>query len=172
MLPQEFRRRQISRGTVLYTACRIQTNVFDFYGKRTNFSFDKAENTETVYVYVVQSDPRVVFSVADVLACHRETRWPDNAGVAFSVADIGLHQQTRDRRFSADARVIFSFVAALACHRQTRHFSADACAVFFVGGVHRFSTSSRLRCLVLSLSSQPHFVTVRCSHHQTEYCTV
>ena len=158
MLPQEFRRRQISRGTVLYTACRIQTNVFDFYGKRTNFSFDKAENTETGYVYVVQSDPRVVFSVADVLACHRETRWySDNAGVVFSVADIGLHQQTRDRRFSADARVIFSFVAALACHRQTRQFSADACAVFCV---HRFSTSSRLRCLVLSLSSQSHFVTV------------
>ena len=74
-----------------------------------------------MYVYVVQSDPRVVFSVADVLACHRETRWySDNAGVVFSVADIGLHQQTRDRRFSADARVIFSFVAALACHRQTR----------------------------------------------------
>ena len=43
-------RRQISKGTALYTACRIQTNV---YGKRTNFSFDKAENTETVYVYVI-----------------------------------------------------------------------------------------------------------------------
>ena len=40
----------------------------DFYGKRTIFSFDKAENTETVYmymyVYIFQSDPRVVFSVA------------------------------------------------------------------------------------------------------------
>ena len=38
----------------------------DFYGKITIFSFDKAENTETVYmyVYIFQSDPRVVFSVA------------------------------------------------------------------------------------------------------------
>ena len=38
----------------------------DFYGKRTIFSFDKAENTEIVYmyVYIFHSDPRVVFSVA------------------------------------------------------------------------------------------------------------
>ena len=60
---------------------------------RTNFSFHKAENTETVYIYVYifQSDPRVVFSVADVLACHRETRWyTDNAGVVFSVADVSI----------------------------------------------------------------------------------
>ena len=42
-----------------------------------------------MYVYIFQSDPRVVFSVADVLACHRETRWyTDNAGVVFSVADV------------------------------------------------------------------------------------
>ena len=44
-----------------------------------------------MYVYIFQSDPRVVFSVADVLACHRETRWySDNAGVVFSVADVSL----------------------------------------------------------------------------------
>ena len=44
-----------------------------------------------MYVYIFQSDPRVVFSVADVLACHRETRWyTDNAGVAFSVADVSI----------------------------------------------------------------------------------
>ena len=42
-------------------------------------------------MFVFQSDPRVVFSVADVLACHRETRWySDNAGVASSVADASL----------------------------------------------------------------------------------
>ena len=65
-----------------------------------------------MYVYIFQSDPRVVFSVADVLACHRETRWyTDNAGVVFSVADVSIyHQQTHDRRFSADGSVLFSFV--------------------------------------------------------------
>ena len=44
ILPQEFRRRQISRGTVLYmyTACRIQSSTSTV---KTNFSLDKAENT-------------------------------------------------------------------------------------------------------------------------------
>ena len=104
-----------------------------------------------MYVDIFQSDPRVVFSVADVLACYRETRWySDNAGVVLSVADVS---QTRDHRFSADARVVFSFVAALACHQQTRQFSADACAVFSVGGVHRAPQRllAYVRCLVLAL---------------------
>ena len=69
---------------VLYTACRISKRTSsDFYGKRTNFSFDKAENTETVYVYIFQSDPRV-FSVAGVLACHRETRYGTQITLALS----------------------------------------------------------------------------------------
>ena len=61
--------------------------------KEQIFSFDKAENTETVYmyVYVFQTDPRVVFSVADVLACHRAmVLYSDNAGVVFSVTDFSL----------------------------------------------------------------------------------
>ena len=69
----------------MYPACRIQTNVF-----RLNQFFFR-QSTETVYVDIFQSDPRVVFSVADVLACHRETRWySDNAGVVLSVADVSL----------------------------------------------------------------------------------
>ena len=76
-----------------------------------------------MYVDIFQSDPRVVFSVADFLACHRETRWySDNASVVLSVADVS----------------------------QTRQFSADACAAFSVGGVHRAPQRllAYVRCLV------------------------
>ena len=48
--------------------CRLlvttKRTTSDFYGKRTNFPFDKAQNTATVYVYIFRSDPRVVFIVA------------------------------------------------------------------------------------------------------------
>ena len=61
------------------------------YGKRTNFSFDKAENTETVYVYIFQSDPRSRCLLLCRRSSHRETRWySDNADVVFSVADVSL----------------------------------------------------------------------------------
>ena len=103
-----------------------------------------------MYVYTFQSDPRVVFSVADVLACHRETRI--TLALSSLLQTLAYHQQTHDRRFSIDGSVLFSFVAALACHQQTRQFSADGCAVFSVGGVHRSSrVYVRVRCLVLSL---------------------
>ena len=54
----------------------------------------------------VQSDTRVVFSVADVLACHRETRWyctQITLALSSLLQTLACHQQTRDRRFSADA---------------------------------------------------------------------
>ena len=74
----------LGRYCTLLVACKRTSS--DFYGKKTHFSFDRAENMDSV-----QSDPRVVFSVADVIVCHRETRWySDNAGVVFSVADVSL----------------------------------------------------------------------------------
>ena len=78
-----------------------------------------------MYVDIFQSDPRVVFSVADVLACHRETRCTQiTLALSYLLQTLACHQQTRDHRFSADARVVLSFVAALslACHQQTRQF--------------------------------------------------
>ena len=75
----------LGRYCTLLVACKRTSS--DFYGKRTNFSFDKAENTETVYMYVLHIDPRVVFS-----RCRRSigrldgTVHSDNAGVVSSVA--------------------------------------------------------------------------------------
>ena len=46
----------------------------------------------------VQSDPRVVFSVADVLACHRETRWyctQITLALSSLLQTLACHQQTR-----------------------------------------------------------------------------
>ena len=92
------RSREVLYSTLL-VACKRTSS--DFYGKRTNFSFDRAENMDSV-----QSDPRVVFSVADVLACHRETRWyctQITLALSSLLPTLACHQQTRDRRFSADA---------------------------------------------------------------------
>ena len=111
--------------------------------KEPIFLLTKLKTRDSVWLC---SDPRVVFSVADVLACHRETRWyctQITLALSSLLQTLACYQQTRDRRFSADCRVVFSFVAALAYHRQTRQFSADArllikadaCAV---GGVHSF----------------------------------
>ena len=48
----------------------------------------------TCTFYIFQSDPRVVFSVADVLAClplgDSMVQYSDNADVVFSVADVSL----------------------------------------------------------------------------------
>ena len=46
----------------------------------------------------VQSDPRVVFSVADVLPCHRETRWyctQITLALSSLLQTLACHQQTR-----------------------------------------------------------------------------
>ena len=89
----------LGRYCTLLVACKRTSS--DFYGKRTDFSFDRAENMDSV-----QSDPRVVFSVADVLACHRETRWyctQITLALSSLLQTLACHQQTRDRRFSADA---------------------------------------------------------------------
>ena len=133
----------------------------------------KAENTETVYVYIFQSDPRSRCLLRCRRSSHRETRWySDNADVVFSVADVSL--SSADSRSTVLSWRYFSFVAALACHQQTRQFSADACAVFSVGGVHRSSTSSRVRTLPCPFLLRANLtvqslVTVYCSrHHWTQ----
>ena len=66
------------------------------------------------------------------------------ADVVFSVADFSL--SSVDSRSTIDgSQLTLALSSPLACHQQTRQFSADACAVFSVGGVHRSSTSSRVR---------------------------
>ena len=81
----------LGRYCTLLVACKRTSS--DFYGKRTIFSFDRAENMDSV-----QSDPRVVFSVADVLACHWETRWyctQITLALSSLLQTLACHQQTR-----------------------------------------------------------------------------
>ena len=117
-------------GTVHCLSIASKRTSSDFYGKRTNFSFDKAENTETVYkyVYLFQSDPRVVFRRSSLPSGDSMVLTQITLALSSLLQTLAYHQQTHDRRFSADDSVLFSFVyvAALACQQQTRQFSADA----------------------------------------------
>ena len=113
---------------VPYTACRSHPNerLPTSTVKEQIFLLTKLKTRRQctcTFTYFMQSDPRVVFSVSDVLSCHRETRWySDNAGVVSLLQTLAYRQQTHDRRFSADGSVLFSFVyvATLACQQQTR----------------------------------------------------
>ena len=92
----------------------------DFYAKRTNFSFDKAENTRQC--------TSTYFSLTLALCSPLQTFKPaivrlDGTQTTSSLLQtLACHQQTRDRRFSADALASSSLhVAVLAS--TVRQFS-------------------------------------------------
>ena len=77
----------------------------------------------TCTFYIFQSDPRVVFSVADVLACMPAIGRLDGTQITLALSSLlqtlVYHQQTHDRRFSADGSVLFSI-----CIRSRSSLSA------------------------------------------------
>ena len=95
----------------------------DFYGKRTNVSFDKAENTETVHVRFTYFS----LTPACLLRCRRSSLPAigrlDGTQITLTLSSLlqtlAYHLQTHDRRFSADGSVLFSI-----CIRSRSSLSA------------------------------------------------